>query len=696
MSLDFQALKPQLKPYLDTYLQASPKAGPDFYECPFCESGRGPNATGAFHRQADNWRCFSCEERGDVTDLHSRLTNQSHGEAARDLSRLYGLQIETGHSDAQPLSALSAFTSAPSQHRPPSPTGSYGDVAIEAKREPSVDFSAWLNALADTVLTSNSAAVAYLEAHGLDPVGMQGKILLWDGSTSPTSAWDPAWGRKPSYPALIFPYPSRRYWHARILREGSQQRWDKPRNEIAGADPRLGLDSRLPDTGTVYIVEGITDAFILREAGKTAVCLSGTSGARDVANVLRADHCEGLDVVEALDRDEQGRKALERFKEIYCRHNKAGSSRPVLSLWDYVEDLEGINDPGDLAGRSQQALQDALDTIATPETRYEAESVGAGLYKFLEEIKAQDPSETLPTGFTSIDTALDGGLHPGLYILGALSSLGKTTLALQIADNIASSGRRDVLIVSLEQGKSELTAKSLSRLTRSLSGEAERRAGALTSRAISTHAQWSRWSQTQRDTFSRALELYQDSARRLWIKEGIGNIGVDDIRRFVERHVQRTGTAPLVVVDYLQILAPADTRSTDKANTDRAVTELKRLSRDYKTPVLAISSLNRASYSGPVSMEAFKESGAIEYGSDVLLGLQTAGLDDGTSDTARSNNKRTVEGSKRQATRWTELKVLKNRNGALGDPITLKFEAMFSHFEEPSQQDLSPASMKQL
>ena len=86
------------------------------------------------------------------------------------------------------------------------------------------------------------------------------------------------------------------------------------------------------------------------------------------------------------------------------------------------------------------------------------------------------------------------------------------------------------------------------------------------------------------------------------------------------------GNAPVVVIDYLQILAPHNDRATDKQNTDKAVMELKRISRDYKTAVIGISSLNRQSYDEPISMKAFKESGAVEYSSDVLIGLQLEGV----------------------------------------------------------------------
>ena len=53
--------------------------------------------------------------------------------------------------------------------------------------------------------------------------------------------------------------------------------------------------------------------------------------------------------------------------------------------------------------------------------------------------------------------------------------------------------------------------------------------------------------------------------------------------------------------------------------------ELKRISRDFKTPVIGISSFNRDNYNNAVSMQSFKESGAIEYSSDILIGLQLKG-----------------------------------------------------------------------
>ena len=72
--------------------------------------------------------------------------------------------------------------------------------------------------------------------------------------------------------------------------------------------------------------------------------------------------------------------------------------------------------------------------------------------------------DTISTGFNNLDKVLDGGLSNSLYVIGAISSLGKTTFVIQIADYVASQGQ-DVLFFSLEMSIYELIAKSISRHT---------------------------------------------------------------------------------------------------------------------------------------------------------------------------------------------------------------------------------------
>jgi replicative DNA helicase len=295
------------------------------------------------------------------------------------------------------------------------------------------------------------------------------------------------------------------------------------------------------------------------------------------------------------------------------------------------------------------------------------------LQSFINGIADSVNTSFIPTGFKQLDRVLEGGLYEGLYIIGAISSLGKTTLVLQIADQIAQQGN-DVLVFSLEMARSELMAKSISRLTKlealAIDGKTS---NAKTTRGITTGSRYANYSQQEHAIINNAIKAYSEYAGNIYISEGIGDIGAAQIRETVAKHISFTGRTPVIIIDYLQILAPYSERATDKQNTDKAVMELKRISRDFKAPVLGISSFNRANYKEAVTMEAFKESGAIEYSSDVLIGLQLkgAGTKDFDANKAKDKNPREVE-----------LVVLKNRNGATGKKIEYGYYPLFNDFKE--------------
>lgn len=261
--------------------------------------------------------------------------------------------------------------------------------------------------------------------------------------------------------------------------------------------------------------------------------------------------------------------------------------------------------------------------------------------------------------------------------MGAISSLGKTTLITQIADQIAQSGT-DVLIFSLEMARTEIMSKSISRHTlQSVLSTGGDIRNAKTARGITTGKKYERYSLTERELINNAIRSYGGYASRIYISEGIGDIGTAEIRTAVQRHISLTGNTPVVVIDYLQILAPADVRATDKQNTDKAVLELKRISRDFKLPILGISSFNRENYKNAVTMVSFKESGSIEYSCDVLIGLQLKGA---------GGTKFDANEAKRKNPREIELVILKNRNGRVGDTINYSYYPMFNYFKEEQEQ----------
>ena len=294
------------------------------------------------------------------------------------------------------------------------------------------------------------------------------------------------------------------------------------------------------------------------------------------------------------------------------------------------------------------------------------------VYNFENELKEHQEHKQVYTGFKNLDFILNG-INSGLYVLGAGSSIGKTTFILQIADTLASKGHK-VLYFSLEQSRFELITKSISRYT-FLSGSGN----PLTNFEIMNKDQWNN------ETFTKAFMEYTNISRNIVIKEGNFNVDVQTIRNSIEQFTD-TKDKPIVFIDYLQIIKPTDTRQTDKQAMDFTISELKRISRDNDIPIIVISSLNRSNYNTTINFEAFKESGAIEYSSDVVLGLQLQELNNIEMKANQKNlsneQRRQLDNAKGQDKRQLELVGLKNRNGRSNFKITYDYYTKYNTFIE--------------
>lgn len=267
--------------------------------------------------------------------------------------------------------------------------------------------------------------------------------------------------------------------------------------------------------------------------------------------------------------------------------------------------------PEGLKGILEDMEQEALQDNKWEQVQYSQGSAAAYLTTFQAGMGERAEIKKIGTGFKSLDQLINGGLYPGLYVLGAVSSLGKTTFALQIADHIADTGN-DVLFFTLEQSRDELIAKSLARIMKSLEGVIQRPP----LKPVQILYQMKEWIGTDREqAFNSALEVYRKTigprmyfveadTRLTTYKDGDGaeqireeadRVGMDTIRKAIRRHVQTMGRAPVVFVDYLQILRPEDSviRKDTRQTIDETVSELRRLSKEYKTPVVVISSISR-------------------------------------------------------------------------------------------------------
>ena len=650
---------------IDELKPARNQQGDNGYVCPVCGSGsRGDrNSDGALSYYPDTlkWYCHACQAGGDIFDLYRLRDGLTASEAAAAVLKKYG--------DHRRSTAAEDFAPAAHPRRDP---GQAEPPAGQLK-----DYRPFLASCHAAL--NGSRGAEYLARRGLTSATLERFNLGYDAA----------------HDAIVIPYPGtpRGYYVTRAIRN---KQYFKPRRAEAGAEPVFNAGALYSGAEAVFIVESQLCAISIEQAGGAAVAIGG-SGDRKLLDLLRQRPTAAALIV-ALDNDQNTEAEPtkhEQTEEKARQLTEALTSAGCHALQDNSV-CGSCKDPNDALQADPAAFAAAIlasveraassrgDAAAAQLDAYNAQSAAGMMGDFAQYVEESN-TPAIPTGFPGLDRRLEGGLYEGLYILGAISSLGKTTFALQVIDQIARAGH-DCLVFSLEMARNELIAKSISRLTYQQGG----RDLAKTTRGITVKRRYERYNDKEKAAIYNAMQTYSsDIAPRVWIFEGIGNIGVTEIREAVARHKAITGRFPVVLIDYLQILAPIMERGTDKQNTDKSVLELKRMSRDYKIPVIAISSLNRDNYTAPINLAAFKESGAIEYSADVLLGMQYSGMDyqEGEADKARDKRIRELFKSNEAKGRdgagvSIDLKILKKRNGGRGMAAPLTFYPMFNTYAE--------------
>lgn len=646
--MDRQGAREQLKGKLRDYVESITKKskGANMYVCPLCGSGTGSHRTGAFSiKDGTSWKCFSCNEGGDIFDLIGKYEGiADHSERLKRAGELFGVTIDPYKATAQEdFREYQNYTKNEQYTHSSIHTTGYTQFFLQANKD--IEKTSYHRGL--SIETLNRFKIGYVES--------------WRHPKAPNA---------PASPRLIIP-TSRESYLARDTRENIPEEQKPYSKSKVGSIHIFNAKALQTATKPIFIVEGELDALSIIEVGGEAVALGTTTKVKSLLELLKTKKPEQPLII-ALDNDEAGEKAYRELSEglkgldiPFYRLNPAGEYK------DANEALQGNREALRQAVEEAEHIQDEAEQVQRE--AYLSTSTAHYLQNFIDGIADSVNTPYIPTGFNKLDAVLDGGLCEGLYIVGAISSLGKTTLITQMGDQIAQAGH-DVLIFSLEMARAEIMAKSISRhtLQQVLSSGGDIR-NAKTTRGITTGKRYKNYNKTERDLIDGAIVAYSQYTGHIYISEGIGDIGAEQIRDTVKQHILFTGNTPVVIIDYLQILAPYSERATDKQNTDKAVMELKRISRDYKTSVIGISSFNRANYSVAVTMEAFKESGAIEYSSDVLIGLQLKGA--GKKDFDANE-------AKKKSPRDIELVILKNRNGSTGDKLGFRYYPLFNYFEE--------------
>jgi replicative DNA helicase len=209
------------------------------------------------------------------------------------------------------------------------------------------------------------------------------------------------------------------------------------------------------------------------------------------------------------------------------------------------------------------------------------------------------------TGFYDLDR-LTAGLQAGdLIVLAARPSMGKTALALNIAEHVAVREGLPVVVFSMEMGASQLALRMVGSLGRI--DQQHLRTGAL------RDDEWGR--------LSEAVEKLGKVS--LFIDES-GSLSPTELRARARRQARQCGQLGLIVVDYLQLMSGSE--GTNEENRATVIGEisraLKSLAKELKCPVIALSQLNRSVESRTDKrplMSDLRESGAIEQDADVIM-----------------------------------------------------------------------------
>lgn len=656
---ELEELKTHLKEYADTHLQADRKAGKNMYVCPFCGSGSrgGRNSDGAFsvNTKENYYKCFSCNETGDIFTLHAKLNGldikRDFAEIKKQLGDMYGVRFDT----YQPI------TYQRTEKRPLTANTS-DQTSKNDSKEPLQDYTEYLRSCKASV----SGVKPYLYGRGFTDQTIQRFNFGYDSQHN----------------ALVIPYPQKNYYITRSLTE---RKFYKPASDQAGEEPIFNINS-LYSNEPCFVCESQLDAVSIEQAGGKAIALGGANGYTKLIEQVK-QRKPTAPLILSLDNDETGRKftgvIADQLTALNIPHVTATytlDSYPTDKQKDANEYLQGNGKQ--LAEDIQKNKASARMAVISPETRKLLEGSNIANYLqngFRNDLTVFQTHSKCSTGFEYLDSQ-SGGLYSGFYVVGAISSLGKTTFVHQIADNLAEAGKH-ILYFSLEQTRLELVTKSLSRIIAKRHGTKDPVSSITIREGNYTATQW--------EWIKEAVLDYQRIADKVTIIECTFNADISFIKNTVEDYIKVNHVRPVVIIDYLQIINTEQVNGSDKQKIDSVVKGLKRLQSENNITLIAISSVNRSNYLTPVDFESFKESGIIEYSTDVVYGLQLQCLSDElfNKDNNIVDKRKKIIEAKSAVPRKIQLVCLKNRYGISNYSTYFDYYPTCDYFKE-SLQDI--------
>lgn len=669
------ALRTHIKEYADENLIHDRK-NRKLYACPYCNSGHGTsnNSDGAFSVDMKTYRfkCFSCNRTGDLFDLIGQV--EKIGNFTDQVNRavsLYGTEpAETVQHDQI----------------------SHGDIHTGMTEEQKEVVKEYIRQC-----RNNSDKTEYFHQRGLSDSIVQRFSLGYDEQNR----------------LITIPYGTGTYY---ITRNVDEKAYRKPPTETYGTEPVFNQSALYnAENLPVFVCEGAMDALSVMSAGGVAVATGGTSH----GNLLQAINEKRPDtkLIICYDNDEAGRKGSEKLSQDLTELNipHVIASYPADTACKDVNDLlrEDVQDYLSQTGKTAYAgeqishvktekfVRDMLENARTQaniqenpmsnesETDHKTDEVQLAIQSsnvleyitskgFENDLDRFRKTSSKETGFPKLDQET-GGLYSGLYIVGAVSSLGKTTFIHQMADQMAERGET-ILYFSMEQSRSEMVSKSISRQIAKTYG--------VNSNISSLKIR--KGTAGDDGKIYEAMMKYQTYAERVNIVQTGFSSDISFIEKVTNTFIQEKGVTPIVVIDYLQII-DIEGNMTDRQRIDGIIKKLKKIQLQHGLTMIVISSLNRSNYATAIDFESFKESGLIEYSADVVWGLQLEAIHEVENEKEASKKRERLQKAKADTPRKIELVCLKNRYGISNFTKSFEYYPQCDYFRESANQGTATA-----
>lgn len=666
-------------------LQASRKAGRNMYCCPVCGSGTGRNGTGAFHIYPDSNRVF-CYAGNCFTDK---------GEDTLGALKIIW-QCDETEAIKRAGYSLGEGSIAPGQKE--NNEHKKHQEHKEHQERPAADYTSFYRESHEALLRSPEA-LEYLHGRGITDESIKRFNLGY------CAAWkhEKAGGFVPATRRIIIPRTPGTYTARRI---------DKPANEIEeqyikqvqGRQKDLFNLEALEGAETVIICEGELDAISLYQAGASAVIGIGTTTNTGTLLEEAKKHPATVYIL-ALDRDEPGREAQKKLaQDMQAAGLEVLNIDPAKIYGEAKDGNESFQKDAERLGKViaylEDKAQEGKQRIQEKQEAQEAElkkRTGEGMLdSFLQAVQTRD-FEPVATGIEAIDSALKGGFtRRTLVLLSGAPGIGKTAIAQMITETIAKGGR-DIVYFNLEMDRNQLLARSLSRI----SWELER--ADIDALQILRGYEWTDY---QREAITRAAEQYKReiAGRFIYNPDGTSN-ALDSILTAMAAETARIKAAgrpePIICIDYLNLIESGMKDAIEGLKT--VIYRLKEFAKANNTIVIAINATNRASNQrGTVEMESGRDSSAVEYSGDLMLGLSYTAIEEKRKyETGETGNERkpileeyTIDELRRlrreaydrgenppAVCNEVTLKVLKNRFGEPERRANLIFDGRHSTFK---------------